>query len=111
MTRGDPVADREQAHLLIRRHPESGVDALFVNPIYTTRLADRDGAASANLLARLYLRYPAGVLLSLALAGGRRHDLGQPHDPALRGKRLRWLSPPALSNDFRGSAEHQVISL
>ena len=32
MTRGDPAADREQAHPLIRRHPESGVDALFVNP-------------------------------------------------------------------------------
>lgn len=54
MTRGDPAADREQAHPLIRRHPESGVDALFVNPIYTTRLADRDEAASADLLARLY---------------------------------------------------------
>ena len=54
MTRGAPAADREQAHPLIRRHPESGVDALFVNPIYTTRLADRDEAASADLLARLY---------------------------------------------------------
>ncbi|MEC8564597.1 MAG: TauD/TfdA family dioxygenase, partial [Pseudomonadota bacterium] len=30
MTRGDPAADREQAHPLIRRHPESGADALFV---------------------------------------------------------------------------------
>ena len=54
MMRGDPAADREQAHPLIRRHPESGVDALFVTPIYTTRLADRDEAASADLLARLY---------------------------------------------------------
>ena len=70
MTRGDPAADREQAHPLIRRHPESGVDALFVNPIYTTRLADRDEAASADLLARLY-HHATQPGFAVAGAGGR----------------------------------------
>ena len=74
MTRGDPAADREQAHPLIRRHPESGADALFVNPIYTTRLADRDEAASADLLTRLYHH---ATNQACAVAGGGKRAISR----------------------------------
>lgn len=54
MTRGDPQADRERIHPAIRRHPISGARALFLNPIYTTRLEGMSRADSAPLLTRLY---------------------------------------------------------
>lgn len=54
ITRGDPEADRERAHPAVRRHPWSGRAALFVNPIYTTRLEDLDEAESAPILQRIY---------------------------------------------------------
>ena len=54
MTRGDPEADRERLHPAVRRHPENGRRALFVNPIYTTRLEGLSEAESAPILARLY---------------------------------------------------------
>ena len=54
MTRGDPEADRERLHPAVRRHPESGRRALFVNPIYTTRLEGLSEEESAPILARLY---------------------------------------------------------
>lgn len=55
MTRGDPCADEERVHPAVRRHPVSGARALFVNPIYTTRLEGMSEEESAPLLARLYL--------------------------------------------------------
>lgn len=54
MVRGDPEADREQIHPAVRRHPITGARALFVNPIYTTRLEGMSEAESAPVLARLY---------------------------------------------------------
>lgn len=54
MTRGDPEADRERVHPAVRRHPFSGARALFVNPIYSTRLEGMSEADSAPILARLY---------------------------------------------------------
>lgn len=54
ITRGDPVADRERAHPVARLHPISGKAALFVNPIYTTRLEGLSAAESAPILAQLY---------------------------------------------------------
>ena len=54
ITRGDPEADRERAHPIVRRHPDSGRDALFLNPIYTIRLEGMSEAESAPILARLY---------------------------------------------------------
>ncbi len=54
MTRGDPAADRECIHPAVRRHPVSGSRALFLNPIYTTRLEGMSEAESAPILARLY---------------------------------------------------------
>lgn len=54
ITRGDPEADRERAHPVVRRHPISGKAALFVNPIYTTRLEGLSEAESTPILARLY---------------------------------------------------------
>lgn len=54
MRRGDPDADREISHPVVRRHPVSGRKALFVNPIYTTRLDGMTEAESRPILARLY---------------------------------------------------------
>ena len=54
ITRGDPEADRERAHPIVRRHPDSGREALFLNPIYTIRLEGLSEAESAPILARLY---------------------------------------------------------
>ena len=54
MTRGDPAADRERVHPAVRRHPESGRAALFVNPIYTTRLEGMSETESRPVLEALY---------------------------------------------------------
>ena len=89
MTRGDPAADREQAHLLIRRYPESGVDALFVNPIYTTRLADRDEAVSAISRPSLPYATQPGFVAAGGAACGRRAIWDNRTTP---GNGYRWLS-------------------
>jgi taurine dioxygenase len=54
ISRGNPDADQEQSHPLVRRHEPTGQPALFVNPIYTTRIADMTEAESQPLLAFLY---------------------------------------------------------
>ncbi|GAB5468774.1 MAG: TauD/TfdA family dioxygenase [Rhodospirillales bacterium] len=54
MVRGDPEADREVLHPVVRRHPDSGRAALFVNPVYTQRFAGWTEAESAPLLNFLY---------------------------------------------------------
>ncbi|MCR9126025.1 MAG: TauD/TfdA family dioxygenase [Rhodobacteraceae bacterium] len=54
MTRGDPRADRETLHPAVLTDPASGQKALFVNPIYTTRLEGLTEAESAPILAALY---------------------------------------------------------
>jgi taurine dioxygenase len=53
ITRGDPSADAEVAHPVVRRHPETGRAALFVNSIYTTRFAGMTAEESAPLLRYL----------------------------------------------------------
>ncbi len=54
ITRGDPAADRETAHPVVRRHPQSGRRALFVNAIYTARFEGMTEAESRPLLAFLF---------------------------------------------------------
>ena len=54
MVRGDPEADRETRHPAVLEHPVSGRKALFVNPIYTTRLGGMTEAESAPVLEALY---------------------------------------------------------
>lgn len=54
MTRGDPAADRETLHPAVVTDPRSGSKALFVNPIYTTRLDGMTEEESAPILAALY---------------------------------------------------------
>lgn len=51
--RGDPEADRERVHPAVRRHLTSGRRALFVNPIYVTRLEGMSEAESAPILERV----------------------------------------------------------
>ncbi len=73
MARGDPAADAEVAHPVVRRHAETGADALFVNPTYTTRFEDMTAEESRPLLDTLQahatraeltcrLRWAAGTL-------------------------------------------------
>jgi taurine dioxygenase len=54
MRRGDPAADRETIHPAVRNHVPSGRRALFVNPIYTTRLDGMTETESRPILQRLY---------------------------------------------------------
>lgn len=54
MVRGDPEADRETFHPAVRAHPETGRKALFVNPVYTSRLDGMTEAESAPILDRLF---------------------------------------------------------
>ncbi len=54
LVRGDPSADREVEHPVVRRNPDSGRDALFVNPVYTDRFAGMTQAESKPLLDYLY---------------------------------------------------------
>ncbi len=54
MTRGDPEADREVMHPAIVTDPESGVRALFLNPIYTTRFDGMTEEESRPFLEQIY---------------------------------------------------------
>ena len=54
MTRGDPEADKETLHPAVVTDPVTGRRALFVNPIYTTRLDGMTEAESAPILAALF---------------------------------------------------------
>lgn len=47
-------AYREQTHPAVRRHPVTGLPALYVNPVYTTRVAGWTEAESRGLLEHLY---------------------------------------------------------
>ena len=53
MARNDPAADTEIAHPVVRRHPETGAPALFVNPVYVSRFEDMTEAESRPLLDTL----------------------------------------------------------
>ncbi len=54
MSRGDPAADIETEHPVVRVHPESGRRALFVNPVYSLRFKDMTAAESRPLLEFIY---------------------------------------------------------
>lgn len=54
ISRNNPDADIERAHPVVRRQPDGGQAALFVNPIYTTRFSDMTEGESAPLLDLLY---------------------------------------------------------
>jgi taurine dioxygenase len=47
-------ARREQTHPAVISHPDTGKPALYVNPVYTTRIAGWSGAESQGLLQHLY---------------------------------------------------------
>ena len=47
-------ARREQTHPAVIANPDTGKPALYVNPVYTTRIAGWSGAESQGLLQHLY---------------------------------------------------------
>lgn len=51
--RPSPDAYRTQTHPIVARHPESGRETLYVNPVYTSRIAGWSPAESQGLLAHL----------------------------------------------------------
>ncbi len=53
MSRGDPEADSERAHPAVIRHPLSGRAALFLNPLYVTRLDGLTEAESRPILDQI----------------------------------------------------------
>ncbi len=54
MVRGDPSADREIHHPVVRVHPWTGRRALFVNPVYSQRFAGMTEEESKPILQYLY---------------------------------------------------------
>jgi len=53
MTRGDPEADTERRHPVVIRNPRSGRAALFLNPLYVTRLDGLTEPESRPLLDQI----------------------------------------------------------
>jgi len=56
ISRGNPEADVERSHPVVRLHPESGRRALFINPVYTTRFEGMEEGESRPLLDALYAK-------------------------------------------------------
>jgi taurine dioxygenase len=52
--RGNPAADKEFPHPVVRVHPVTGKRSLFVNSIYTTRFEHMTGNESRSLLRFLF---------------------------------------------------------
>ena len=52
--RADARADYAATHPVVRRHPETGAPALYVNPAHTVRFAEMSEAESAGLLGYLH---------------------------------------------------------
>lgn len=46
----------EAAHPICRTHPETGRNALYINPTFTNSICDMDPEESAKLLAKLYAK-------------------------------------------------------
>ena len=49
-----PEAYRQQVHPVVTRHPETGREVLYVNPVYTTRFDGWSATESQALLAHLH---------------------------------------------------------
>lgn len=63
-------------HPVVRTHPVTGKQALFVNEGFTTRIVDVAEKESEALLGFLFAHITKPEFSALALAGERSGDLG-----------------------------------
>ena len=95
----------ETEHPLVRVHPETGEHTLVLGNFVQKIVGysrDEFRAAVRHLPGS---HHAAGEHRALAAGAGRRRDLGQPRDAALRGQRLRQPAPPGAPDDAcRGRA-------
>ena len=75
------------SHPVVRTHPESGEQVLFVNPGFTSHIAELERAESDALLAYLYEHSARPeFVVRYHWQRGRPRLLGQPQHVALRGR-------------------------
>jgi taurine dioxygenase len=61
-----------QSHPVIRTHPESGREALWLNPVYTLAFDDMEPSESAELLGA-FIRAHAAIRIHLQTSMGRSY--------------------------------------
>ena len=111
MGKAIPFADQEQFeqgqrgtyHPLVRTHPETGEESLYICDTYTAGfegMTTLRGQADHRLPRRPL--HPARLHLPAALGSGHGGDVGQPHRDAPRAQRLRRLPARDVPHDHRG---------
>ncbi len=100
-----PEAYKEQVHPAVIAHAETGRPALYLNPVYTQRIAGwSEGRPGDGLLGHVSSTAASNREFHLAPALGEGHacHLGQSRDAAFRAHRLSRSSPRNVKNLSQG---------